>query len=84
MIAKKDQAKNDSQAQINQQNLPSPDLDQFNLSIPFDTWGGVPLELIDQELDRVGITNQSSHLLLIRLFGLLDWNYTVRIGCHDY
>ena len=55
-----------------------------NLSIPFPTFGAVPFELIDQELDRTGITSSASHLLLIRLFGLLDWTKTVRIGCHDF
>ena len=62
--------------------IPSPG--KRNLSIPFPTFGAVPFELIDQELDRAGITSSASHLLLIRLFGLLDWTKTVRIGCHDF
>ena len=55
-----------------------------NLSVPFPTFGAVPFDLIDQELTRVGITGSSPHLLFIRLFGLVDWAKTERIGCHDF
>ena len=58
--------------------------DNKNLSIPFSTFGAVPFELIDQDLDEHGIDYVYSHLLYVRLFGLVDWKRTIRIGCHDF
>ena len=55
-----------------------------NLSIPFGTFGAVPYELIDEHLDAHGIDYVYAHLLYLRLFGLVDWKRTVRIGCHDF
>ena len=80
-LQSEDQPLNDS---IQHNHLPAPDPDQFNLSIPFATFGAVPFDLIAQEFDRVGITNANSRLLYISLFGLLDWKKTVRISCHDF
>ncbi len=58
--------------------------DKKNLSIPFPTFGACPFELVDQGLDEAGIDYVYAHLLYVRLFGVLDWSRTIRIGCHDF
>ena len=60
------------------------DIHQFNLSIPFPTFGAVPFELVDQELDNAGIDYIYAAHLYIKLFGVLDWKKTIRIGVHDF
>ena len=60
------------------------DANDTNLSIPFGTFGATPFELIDEDLDTHGIDYVYAHLLYVRLFGLVDWKRTARIGCHDF
>ena len=55
-----------------------------NLSVPFQHFGAVPFEELDEILASKGLHSQPYTTVLYRLFGLLDWSETIRIGLHDF
>ena len=55
-----------------------------NPSIPFSSFGAVNFDDCEAILDQAGLKTYPYNVVLYRLFGMIDWDETVRIGVHDF